>query len=496
MAKGTKRTPTQTRYSPLESHRREGKIFTPPLMQNPKMQLMSWRDMRVPEILWAILLAGNLERQHYLDIFRSVIQRATAAMQPQVHSLSHSFLSGSDPEGFDHVFEPVFDDEQASGALSSLLLLKQLPDRSHWKRHTSQPDPQAGWSVLAKAISLTTDHQSQQSTDCRWLRGLYEVRRGRMVLNNPEREQEFSDYPNCGDMRKVRPFIRSVEGAIDQMFCRDNPPQQWPTVFWDECWKNTVCTPARRRDEQTIDTTQATKELADLYREIIHYFPQTVKTTHIDPRHDTVFGLVMYGISLAYSTCIDNAHHRAEGRIAIRSMAECYIVLAYLLKKDEPGLWEKYRNYGNGQTKLAYLKSFDLNNHDLPSYVTSAELESMANEDVWLEFVSVDVGNWADTDLRKMSEQTNTKPIYDKYFVWPSGYVHGNWGAVRDTIFGICLNPLHRFHRVPISPRVTMESVAPAAIKLTNLLIQSLNCAYPTFKFRLSKLTSEIRDEA
>jgi hypothetical protein len=484
----------QTRYSPLESHRREGKSFIPPFMQYPKTVLMSWRDLRIPEILWAVLLSGTLERERYLGIFRGVVERAAEVKQPQVRSLSHSFLAADQPEAFYHVFSPVFRDELASQALSCLLLLRGLPDRFHWERHVSSPDPESNWHVLAQAIALTTDHQSQEATDCRWLRVLYEVRRGRMHVD-PVFAQELAEYPNLGDMRAVRPMIRSSEGAVDQLY-RDRSQRPWPEEFWAECWSHTSCTPAHRRDEPRVETADAAKELSAVYGDVVLHFRRTIRTTSVDPKHDSVFGMVLYGIGLAYSICVGTAHHRIEGRMAIRTMAECYITLGFLLKRDQSGLWEKYRSYGSGQTKLAYLKSFDWDDPSLPAYVNVAELEAMANEDVWLEFVTIDVGNWAGMDLRRMSEEANVKAIYDKYYAWPSGYVHGHWGAVRDTNFGICLNPLHRFHRVPMAPRVTMGSVAPAAIKLTNLLIDALNGAYPEFKRRMSSLAANLTDDA
>ena len=98
----------------------------------------------------------------------------------------------------------------------------------------------------------------------------------------------------------------------------------------------------------------------------------------------------------------------------------------------------------------------------------------------------LDLGNWAGSDLRKMSEEAGVKPIYDKYYAWPSGFVHGQWAAVRDTAFDLCLNPLHRLHRIPSVPRIDMGSVAVDSLKLSNLLLDQLNKAYPSFKRRLS----------
>ena len=74
-------------------------------------------------------------------------------------------------------------------------------------------------------------------------------------------------------------------------------------------------------------------------------------------------------------------------------MTECYIVLAFLLKRDEPALWKKYRNYGSGQAKLAFLKNFDLDKSDMPDYFDVSELEAMANEEADIQsFEPSDLG--------------------------------------------------------------------------------------------------------
>ena len=48
-----------------------------------------------------------------------------------------------------------------------------------------------------------------------------------------------------------------------------------------------------------------------------------------------------------------------SGRTTLRTIAESFITLAYLAKKDDAELWQKYQVYGTGQTKKAFLKLDD-----------------------------------------------------------------------------------------------------------------------------------------
>ena len=53
-------------------------------------------------------------------------------------------------------------------------------------------------------------------------------------------------------------------------------------------------------------------------------------------------------------------------------------------------------------------------------------LEALANEDAWLEIKDISVGNWAKLDLRKMATDAGVKDVYDAYYDWTSGFVHGH----------------------------------------------------------------------
>jgi hypothetical protein len=171
--------------------------------------------------------------------------------------------------------------------------------------------------------------------------------------------------------------------------------------------------------------------------------------------------------------------------MVLRSLVEVYVNLAYLLKQDSEDLWLQYRQYGTGQSKLAFLKIAD-GGGELPKYVSTRTLEALANDDMWQEFVDIDVGHWAGKDLRRISEKAGVKDVYDKYYDWPSSFVHGQWGAVRNTVFDFCINPLHRLHRIPRPPRLDLEDVGWDGVLLGNLVLDLVDVAYPGFGHRLA----------
>jgi hypothetical protein len=172
------------------------------------------------------------------------------------------------------------------------------------------------------------------------------------------------------------------------------------------------------------------------------------------------------------------------GRMGLRSITELLINFTTLAKRNDPDRWKKFRDYGYGQAKLVYLKALETDT--LPDFVTIESLEALANEDVWHEFREMHIGNWADSDLRSMSEAQGIKAdVYDKYYDWSSAFVHVNWAAVRDAEYDLCLNPLHRLHRVISISKKALPDVVADAVELVNSALALLDELYPGFDARI-----------
>jgi hypothetical protein len=67
------------------------------------------------------------------------------------------------------------------------------------------------------------------------------------------------------------------------------------------------------------------------------------------------------------------------GRLGLRATFESFVTLMHLAKRDDMALWEGFREYGQGQAKLAMLKVDDF--VDPPTFVTTEFLAELATED-------------------------------------------------------------------------------------------------------------------
>lgn len=499
MAKGKKhikqRDFSDRNFSSLDSHQKLGNKLASPFSKIPgPVSFVSWRDTCIPNILWACILVSELPRDEYLDLFRKIVASAREGIKAYENTfVTHNHLAVLTEEDFSTFFKPVLSDEKLKRILSPLLLLETLPDIKHWRANLPPIEDEYAGDRLARAVLVCLDHQSQESTDIRWLKILHLLAIGKVRFPREMSEivEEYLEYPNKGDMRKVRPSIRALEigmrnlefGLSDdgkKVKREDIAPKY--NEFWAECYAKTECILGDRQYDYQFDPNEIIDEITKLSIEIGNHFDETNETTAIDVRHDGAFGLTIYGLHVLLEAVRAKNNFLVSGRILLRTIVELFITLHYLTAKDDETIWAQYRSYGLGQAKLSFLKN--VREEDVPEFIDLKRLEDLANEDMWLEFQDINLGSWAKTNLRQMATDSDCKEVYDKFYDLLSGYAHGHWGCVRDVAFTTCLNPLHRLHRIP-APMPPMPSVINDACKLVNRMLDDLNQLYPGFKLRL-----------
>ena len=479
----------QKNYSTISEHKRQGKKLIPPFVYNFDMTYASWKDDRLPEKLWAVLLVTHLPRENALNVFRRVAKYIEDLPEDdKFDDVTHTALSKLPSERLDDVLAIITHQQEQSEVLASLLLLDELPGREAWEKALNIESFSEDWTPLMESVGQTLWHQEQASTDCRWLTVLCQMMAGKMkcAFENFEESRQWVNeilyYPNYGNPSKVRSSIRASEVHIgfDQ-----SHQSEWAAKFWSECLAKTPCFPINTNFRSTQNLNGTTREhLSKVYNLLVEHTDHTRTTSSVDARHDTVFGLGLYSLSLLQELLQVGSSHSISGRTTLRTIAECHITLAYLAKKDNAELWQSYRAYGIGQAKLAFLKLDEL--ADEPSYVDVQIVEQLVNEDMGQEFLNIDLGHWDNTDLRKMSIEAGVKDVYDQFYGWTSTFSHGHWPAIRDVVFETCGNPLHRLHRIPRQYPRTLPDVVPDACQLVDKILEIVSQLYPHFQDRVT----------
>ncbi len=482
-------------FSTLSQHVLEGKTLLPPFRKLDKVTLTSWQDDHLPPVIWASLLTEKLPRQDYLDCFRKLIShcspwfadgglldRQTPA-QAKVDQINFNSILDFDSlaqlpdEQFKQFFDILVAHPLGRDALRPLLRLTSPPGIQRWHSLIVGTPANGDWELLARAVARCLDHQSESSTDIRWLKLGVTIVAGRMRFGPSfeEHVREILEFPNRGDLRSVRPSIRAAEVVI-----RRNPSPTWIRSFWDECVRQTPCIDPTdiqtelRRHPSILDP----REVFGCRRELSGRFFEVKSSERVDARLDAVFGLTLYALSLITTLAATRTQETMLGRLALRALVEARISLAFLASRDEQKLWNQWRIYGSGQVKLAFLKAQEAS-ADLPGFYSSEELEQLANEDIWQEYLDIDLGHWTKGNLRWMAIEADEKDVYDKFYGWSSGFVHAQWGAIRDTDYVTCHNPLHRLHRIPRALARRQASVEKDAVEFLNGMIEIVDRLYP-----------------
>jgi len=461
--------------TPLLSHKRVGKELQSGFAQiSDKITFSSWSNERLPEMLWAAIIRVINDQDFAISEFRRVINFvAEHELKEQLSELTISAISNLDEPLREEFIQYLLSNPVTASALSVLKLFEQLPAKESWLKYL--PDTEPDIDILMIAIGMCLPHQSQEATDCRWLKVMLQVVSGKFHAPR-EMVEQWINYPYKGDMRSIRPSIRASEMNQNPFIEQD---LTWSNNFWDSAWRNTPCLELPVTKENNFEDVKFTSsDITDLRSKLEEHWHDTHSTTAIDAKHDGVFGIAFYVLTILDELLSSGVNTGILGRLALRTILESHINLRYLLNKGDEELWKKWRTYGAGQAKLNALRFDEL--MDAPKYINTQTIEGIAGEDLWEECININLGSWSGSDLRKMSEKVGVKPAYDKYYSWTSGYSHITWGAIRETSFETCGNPLHRLHRYP--KKSPLPDTLHDAAGLVNEILEDLNSVYPTFK--------------
>lgn len=376
MARSKKSTSNKKKYtSSLSQHRRIGKTLIPPMLQSPigdNMIFRSWQDTELPEMLWACLIISAVPREIALNLFVRIAALGfpfrNENQDGKNWSLNHSSIVRLPEDIFDKLVSIVISSfSSGENILRPLLLFESLPGIGRWQIYLKTPPIETDWEQVSLAVAKTLDHQSQESTDIRWLRIMFKAALGKIHVSNNVDSEVIDDIINYHTfdvnsikMQSVRAIIRSLElGAeIDANTFIEISENQWSNKFWQECLEKTECIFPEFKMPILPETnySHCLKQLKQLQELLIGHFMHELRTTKLCAKYETVFGYGFYCVALLEELLQGNNNTAILGRLALRTLVECKITLAYLLMKNEYDLWSKYRNFGLGQVKLALLK--------------------------------------------------------------------------------------------------------------------------------------------
>lgn len=415
--------------SSLDQHTKKGKQLIAPMNNIQNMKMVSWGNDRLPKYLWVALILTQMDRQAAISkikyILKTMSEFPKEIIPNDISIISISKMPDDKLENFVLELSSRFGLKKI---LTPILMFDSLPKKNIWQKYIEPiNDKERNQEIIENAILKTYFHQSQEATDCRWARYLYKVLIGKMKFPDIEYEKAILDYPNFGDMREIRPFIRASEINFDlheSFENSDETDKKYVDLFWKENFEKSDC----KIDNYQLIGIARNEELIGKVKKIIDelilHYENNIINTDIDEKLDSVFGISIFSLRIFEEMIEAGLSYSILGRHTLRTITECYITLKYLETENNDDKWKLYRNYGNGQAKLNYLRmeEKELN----PNYIKKEVLSNIADEDMWKEFVNMNFGNWDGANLRLMSQKSGTEEEYNKYYGWTSGLIHGH----------------------------------------------------------------------
>lgn len=482
----------------LDGHYRTGRVYKPTLMAFPETIVGDWVRDDLPDLIWpALLLAQSGEGglRQYCRFQQAADSAITAAdLDSSVINLDGRLTSIEAVAASERdKLRPILTREISKSQIlpdvvsAALGLYENLPGAWLLER-TSENDDQAfedAAGLCAKAISLLATDGHLEAL-LKFLPMTWSVIRKTATFSG-EMVQVLAHYPSIeSDFPMADSMVRSSFGARkayeeheDSMLTQRRT--DWATSFWSTNWHMSSCVPIEKiehehessenkTDPPVDETTEEREDVEDheaeqkLAESAIALFDDFLKRSitpsldldlHAPEKHEVVTGLVARAARTVISAL--HAPHQwssEHGSAVTRLLAETEILLAWLHLTGGDS-YRKFQQYGIGKSKLMALRMAELAakfENGAPEILTAAidDLNKRLGGQIGSEFIEVDISaNFSGTTVRQMAIDAGMKDLYDQIYQAASGIVHGEWWAIDDHAMQRCINPLHRFHKIP-----------------------------------------------
>lgn len=511
---------TAERKGALGDHERRGRKFIPKMASHVKT-LDGVRD-DAPDFVWVAMigvLGGDASIRAFVDVQRAALLRNShRGNRARFDGRLSTLESWSHKDRAKHraALVKVIEDENLlpDEVLAVLRLYDDLPGAwlllEPWVDRNVDVDMNDALLLLARAIAewARGDHLNALT---KYLTFCWAALAGGMTWD-PDFADHMADFPaNYSKRAAAGSMIRAAYSAHRGVLTGKDDPAvdvalRFASRFWNQNWGITSCileadlaASAANEEEASLvpgaeddrapeasPSGVADNEFviglvdrceAQYFRLLDAYFDSPQRDL-VGPLPDEVTsGLILRAITGATSLC--RAPHQWSSQFSattLRQLAEIEIVLAWL--KAHPQDFAKYRDYGLGHEKLAWLHVDDLvtSLEDIPEELipVADELEQRKRDAPVLDVTVVSVeSTFTGLSLRAMAKDVGLESLYRSVFQVSSSEIHGEWEPVRRENLQRCLNPLHRWHLVPATepPWVEDPTLPTMVVKMMERLV-------------------------
>jgi len=460
--------------SNLKNHKYKKGLIQPPMNTLSNKEPMSWTDDRLPEYLWLGLILMAYDRTKGLEkigkILESISKINSSIIEPKL-----SIILSLNVNQQEEIYE-IITSEIDSKILSPLTVIYRYIDYPIFNKYFNFNDIlfKDRISKINKTIALYYNHQSNESTDLRFVILFMLVFQKK--LNLPlELAKSLFEYPYTSHedakMKQYRPFIRVTEMTTGITDISNSKNQEFIDNFWKEIGLKIDCNPIVIGFNKEEDSVDYKAYILDFQKKLNHLINEQKDKSLMDDKFDVILGTTTYSLKIFNDVIEKELDESILGRHAYRTILEAYINIKYLLKieHEHTNIWEEYKLYGIGKYKLPLLKERESSRIKDKTHFVEPVIDSIVNEILWEEFIDIDLRYFDKKKIKEKFEEVGEKDLYEILYEYDNNFIHGFWGAVRESSMLHCNNPSHRYHSIPdISFEQKMISINHDIYKIIN----------------------------
>lgn len=432
--------------STIKQHKQIGKELVPPFMQEPLgsiMHLCSWSKERLPEYIWIGILRNSCNnKKDYFKKFYHLKEYMLKTLEEPTDKFSTILkLKREDKISLFEKIKEVFGDKVLDPIIIVSNFDKDLRDSFLDKSNTNNKRI----STINEIIKKMYDRHCDFAMDVRYSALILKINKIYFPSNDMIIKDAIQKYPLLENDNPLIDMYKTSLSSLEGMDFFDST-YDYSKYFYEEMYLMTDCNPKIIVYPKTGDIDLLTTNIRELKKLILK--SEEIKS---DDKRDVIVGNIVYIYKIVKEIIDNNLYDSIVSRFILRTITEVIVNIKFLCsqEKDNPDIWEAFKDYGNSKYKMIYKRIEEGTTlNDNCKHFDEVMLKLLANETKSEEFLKVSFKDFADKNVRQKFILVDEKDLYDTYYDYDTCFTHGYWGAIRESSLLTCDNPAHNYHSV------------------------------------------------
>lgn len=432
--------------STIKQHKQFGKELVPPFMQEPLgsiMHLCSWSKERLPEYIWIGILRNSCNnKKDYFKKFYHLKEYMLKTLEEPTDKFSTILkLKREDKISLFEKIKEVFGDKVLDPIIIVSNFDKDLRDSFLDKSNTNNKRI----STINEIVKKMYDRHCDFAMDVRYSALILKINKIYFPSNDMIIKDAIQKYPLLENDNPLIDMYKISLSSLEGMDFFDST-YDYSKYFYEEMYLMTDCNPKIIVYPKTGDIDLLTTKIRELKKLILK--SEEIKS---DDKRDVIVGNIVYIYKIVKEIIDNNLYDSIISRFVLRTITEVIVNIKFLCsqEKDNPDIWEAFKDYGNSKYKMIYKRIEEGTTlNDNCKHFDEVMLKLLANETKSEEFLKVSFKDFADKNVRQKFILVDEKDLYDTYYDYDTCFTHGYWGAIRESSLLTCDNPAHNYHSV------------------------------------------------